>query len=930
MAKSDIITEFIDTLSNNGKYVHILCFTEHNMTMSDIDLLNIPNYTLATSFTRQKRNGGSCILIHNHIRYTEIDFVKLANVCNVFECCAVELTDHKIVILCIYRVPGPQKIDIFFDNLTYILEQICYKNRHKIIICGDFNIDMLQKTKYSSLFKRLLKEFNLKIEIQQQTRPSSGTCLDNIFHNIRGCNSEILELGVSDHLAQLMQFPVKQTCALKYYYVQKRDYSKENIDRFRQCMGSLSFSDIFEENDSNKKFNAFFDLFKLFYDLCFPILRCKISTTYRPKWITRGIKVCSKKRRSLLWQYRLNPNKDTKTALSTFSARYRRVIKQTQKAQNSYYIENSYNKSKATWKVINNLKSNVPKTHINAIEVKNTYITNPQSIAQYFNDYFIDLVQSNVDCQTYDNANVLKSHKSMFMEPIVPKEMLTIINNLKNTNSTGYDDIKTSVIKSVGPIVAPVLCDTVNACIYNGVFPEALKISIIKPMHKKDEKTKMCNYRPVALIPIFAKIFEKVIYNRLNNYFEKNNIFCQEQMGFRQNKTINMAVYNFLKNIHHNMDNRKPVAAMYMDMTRAFDYVDHKILLKKLYSYGIRGNVVKLIQSYLEGRKQFTQISQVNIKTKTETTYSSSTRTILYGVPQGSVLGPLLFICYINDFPNVTNHQMCLFADDSTIVFDKGNFKEIELEINTNLVSVIEWLNANNLKINLTKTKVMDFKLRQKTPTQYQVRYKGDAVLETKTTKFLGLHIDNDMSWQSQIDSVCLKLYRFSYALYMLGKIANKTALLTAYHGYVASTLRYGLIFWGNAANISSVLLAQKRCIRSICKLKTTDTCKPHFRDLNILTVPSLYIYEVLMFVKNNMHLFSHVESQRRSDKLQTIATKTAFAHKSVYAMAPKLYNKLPCDIRNSKNNNEFKNKLFKLLNDKVYYSVKEYLDDKF
>lgn len=898
--------------------------------MSDVDLLNIPNYTLATSFTRQKRNGGSCILIHNHIRYTEIDFVKVTNVGNVFECCAVELTDHKITIVCIYRVPGPNKMEIFFDNLTFILGQICYRNGHKIIICGDFNIDILQKTKHSSIFKRLLKGFNLKIEIEKPTRPSSGTCLDNILHNIRGCNSEILELGVSDHLAQLMQFPVQQTCALKYYYVKKRDYSKENMYRFSQCIGNLSFSDIFEANNSNEKYNAFFELFKLFYDLCFPIVRCKIPTTHKPKWITPGIRICSKKRRSLLWQYRLNPNKDTKSALSTFSARYRRVIKQTQKAQNSYYIETSNNKSKATWKIINNLKSSVPKTHISAIEVNNKCITNPQIIAQNFNDYFIDLVQSNVNCQTYNNPNVLKSHKSMFMEPVVPKEMITIIKNLKNTNSTGYDDIKTSVIKSVGPIIAPVLCDIINACIHNGVFPEALKISIIKPLHKKDDKTKMCNYRPIALIPIFSKILEKVIYIRLNKYFEKNNIFCKEQMGFRQNKTINMAVYNFLKKIHHNMDNRKPVVAMYMDMTRAFDFVDHKILLKKLYSYGIRGTVLDLIQSYLEGRKQCTQISQVDIKSKTETIYSSSTRTISYGVPQGTVLGPFFFICYINDFPNVTSHQMCLFADDSTIVFDKGNFEDIELDINTDLVSIIEWLNANNLKINLTKTKIMNFKLRQRKPTQYQIGYKGDAVLEASTTKFLGLHIDNDMTWKTQIDSVCLRLYRFSYALYMLGKVANKTALLTAYHAYVASTLRYGLIFWGNATNVSTVLLAQKRCIRAICKLRTTDTCKPHFRDLNILTVSSLYIYEVLMFVKTNIHLYNHVESQRRSDKLETIITRTAFAYKSVYAMAPKLYNKLPCHIRNSKNYNEFKSNLFKLLNDKVYYSVKEYLDDKF
>jgi hypothetical protein len=209
------------------------------------------------------------------------------------------------------------------------------------------------------------------------------------------------------------------------------------------------------------------------------------------------------------------------------------------------------------------------------------------------------------------------------MQPTSPQEVLNIIYSLKNSNSTGYDGICTKVIKTVAHILASPISYIINLCIEQGIFPEKLKVAIVRPLFKKGDKENMDNYRPIALLSIFSKIIGKVIYNRLSLYFESNNLFAQEQKGFRKNKSINMAIFDLLQVIMTSMDKRQPVCALYMDLTKAFDLVNHDILMHKLYSYGIRGNVHDLLMSYLSGRRQVVQMDYLSLKTRSEVTLSS-------------------------------------------------------------------------------------------------------------------------------------------------------------------------------------------------------------------------------------------------------------------------------------------------------------------
>lgn len=414
-----------------------------------------------------------------------------------------------------------------------------------------------------------------------------------------------------------------------------------------------------------------------------------------------------------------------------------------------------------------------------------------------------------------------------------------------------------------------------------------------------------------------------------------NKVLCPEQFGFRDKKSTTHAGFEFIKYITESINGGTPVATLFLDMTKAFDFVNHSKLLIKLERYGIRGRAHDWIRSYLTNRVQCTEINRLTLANNTavKQVFRSQPKVNHTGVPQGSILGPLLFIIYINDLPNATRHKVVMFADDTTIMVKCDNSLTFNQDINNSLYDIINWMDINDLKINISKTKFMQIQSYNSNRLPMTVEYENEKVEEASSIKFLGFTLDKHLHWKDHIEQVCNRLNRFVFALRRLRDTVSVEAALTAYHGYVSSVLRYGLILWGNSVDVERVLIIQKKCIRVICNAWSDDSCVPLFKKLHILPLPCLYIKEICIFVDTHRHLFKKRAEVLDRQTRQTIMNllfkprvRKMIYGKNVFNMCIVIYNKLPKDIKLLKGNS-FKSKLTAWLLDKCFYSVKKYLD---
>lgn len=366
--------------------------------------------------------------------------------------------------------------------------------------------------------------------------------------------------------------------------------------------------------------------------------------------------------------------------------------------------------------------------------------------------------------------------------------------------------------------------------------------------------------------------------------------------------------------------------AVCLDLSKAFDSVEHDLLIKKLAVYGIRGVALKLIQSYLKHRKQC-----VVERDKQGIIIKSEKKIIKRGVPQGSILGPLLYILYTNKLPDVIDQQIVQFADDTSIIFSEIPEKDIKKEILDALNLLNQWFKDNNLQLNVAKTQMITFSYLPQDETI--LTYDRLNIKSSNTVKFLGINLDCRLDWKFHIDSLAQNMAQYCYALGVVARFVNVEAAFIAYHAYIQSRVRYGIIFWANASDAYRILNLQKKCLRCILDKRPRDSCRNIFREKKILTLFCLYIYEAVIFVKENILLFKtleHEHNTRYKKNLSTNKINFSYIQKNVEFSITKIYNKLPSELKNL-HINKLKRELKQILIKKAYYTIEEYfLDNSF
>ena len=411
------------------------------------------------------------------------------------------------------------------------------------------------------------------------------------------------------------------------------------------------------------------------HDRCFKLVRLSRKCTKDKIWITRGIKRSSNCKNRLYKKWL-----STKSSVDEKKYKdYLRIFKKvTHAAQVAYYRElfdTRTNTIKQLWTNLNKISSLSAvktKTIINKLSHNGTDFTEPRDICNTINDYFCSIGENLADslkpCGQLDfKRYCLDSVKdSMYCNPVTPDEIVKIINSFPNNKSPGTDNINSKILKEISDITATPLMYIFNLSFSSGTVPNLLKIAKVIPAYKKGERNLPGNYRPISLLSIFDKIMEKLMYRRLINFLDKNETLYKYQFGFRKNYSTIQAVLEVVDSIYQHWDDNEIIVGIYLDLQKAFDTVNHSILLQKLHHYGIRGTILEWFTSYLYQRKQFT-VLQDNY---------SELKTVRIGVPQGSVLGPLLFLIYVNDIQYaVPNADVKLFADDTNLFLHNNDPK---------------------------------------------------------------------------------------------------------------------------------------------------------------------------------------------------------------------------------------------------------------
>ena len=396
---------------------------------------------------------------------------------------------------------------------------------------------------------------------------------------------------------------------------------------------------------------------------------------------------------------------------------------------------------KNTWKGIKNILSLGNKNHsqITQIDYKGKSISSNPEIADAFNDFF-----TNVGPKLDELIPINKGHRnpkyylktqvpySLLLSPTNPQEICDIINTLDDSKSTGTCTIPTRLIKVARAQISIPFSEICNLSFQEGISPEKNKIAKLIPIHKKGSIKDVNNYRPISLLPTFSKIMEKLVANRLNTYLELHNLIYPDQYGFRSGCSTTHSLISITENIKKTIEEKTFGCGVFIDLKKAFDTVSHDILLQKMEHYGIKDMALAWFKSYLTDRKQFVSLDGVD----------SNIKFISCGVPQGSVLGPLLFLLYINNLPNISKHlKFFFFADDTNIYYVANDLKNLEKKINKELQKLYEWLCVNRLTLNISKTNFIIFHAINKPKVPVTILINKIAIEETKYVKYLGILI---------------------------------------------------------------------------------------------------------------------------------------------------------------------------------------------
>ena len=869
-----------------------------------------------------RNGGGVCIYLRTNLNYR----IRNDLINDHLECLFVEVSKPRSTPFLVgtwYRPPNsPPNL---FSEFEKVIAKIDAENK-ELYLLGDINCNLLPEanTYDSSYLTNIFDIFGLSQLITEPTRvtPVSKTLIDLCITNSleKVTNSGVIHLGISDHS---LVFLTRKT----HYHrngprvIETRQFKHFNRGKFLSDLNQLPWANVDLYSDPNDMWREWKEMFLGCVDKHAP-LKLKRIRKKRSPWITREL-LCKIRKRDFLKKKAISSNNSaTWDQFKRARNQANNAIKLAKKRYVSDNLKANKGNSRKTWKVINELTSRNSGKSANILEIKadNRIVSSPMDIAEAINEHFSNVAQvlaQDIPVVDVNPESYLEPTDSLFSLQIPSvNTVFSFLSKIDEKKATGLDRIPSNLLKMAASIVAPSLTSIFSKSILTGIYPNDWKAAKVTPLFKKGLKSDPNNYRPISVIPVVSKVLEKIVYNQLYHYLDDNKLLLGCQSGFRSLHSTLTALLEATDAWSVNIDNGLLNGVVFIDLTKAFDTIDHEIILRKMSYLGVDQAAIKWFSSYLSGR---TQRCSVNGKL-------STARTLSCGVPQGSILGPLLFLIYINDLPNsLQNAVPRMFADDTNLTLSVKTLTELKLALAPELNSLSCWLKANKLSLNVAKTELMIIGSRQRLSAQcddVEIRIDDQIIERVDHTKSLGLFIDAHLSWCKHVEEICKKVSSAIGALKRVRPFISKETAIQIYNALIIPHFDYCSPVWDCLSGYLSDKLQklQNRAARVITK-SPFDTSSNHL--LSTLDWERLFLRRkkqkaLMMFKTMNglapdylQSLFSQrhsVYNLRDSEgKLTLPKPNTNYLKRSFSYSGAMLWNNLPKCLKNAVSVNNFK-----------------------
>ena len=833
--------------------------------------------------------------------------------------CEIRINNNKFLVGVVYRPPNSPVS--FWDDFQISYDMARASGINNIFVLGDLNADA--NTPQGIKLQQFCTSNLVSMHINEPTRitDTSSSCLDQILSN-KPCfvlETEVLPPILNcDHcvVSAKLSFKYKQELSYERFIW---EYAKADFDLFRNSLANFNWDTCFLSDDVNTCCKAWTDSFLEVARRCIPSKTIIIRPNDLPwydgtlRYLKRGVvrahKKAKKHDRPEDWANFRNLRNDYQEHLQSAEEQYNLKL--------SASLCNPGTKNKTWWRTVKYFLNRNHCSNIPPLLHNDEYISDNFSKAEVFNSFFLS--QCNVDSSssTLPPLNLQPATRTLSSVHILENEVMEILNNIDVSKATGPDEISPRLLKEAAPSICSSLTRLCNLSLNHNSFPSPWKCANVIPLHKKDAESLCNNYRPISLLSCVSKVMERIVFKHVFNFFRDNLVLSSHQSGFIPgDSTVNQ-----LLSLYHELclavDLRKDVRVVFLDVSKAFDKVWHSALLHKLEKNGISGNLLAWFHSYLSDRKQ-----RVLIKGQ-----SSNWGNINAGVPQGSVLGPLLFLIFINDIVDVVNSNIKLFADDTSLYLTVDDPQTAAGTLNTDLSSLDDWSKQWLISFNALKTNSMTVSRKAHQLPHPPLFFQNHQLEDVSYHRHLGITLRSNLTWSQHINQIVQKANKLINILKCLQFRLDRNSLETIYISFIRPLLEYGSPIWdgctqADADRLESIQIAAARVITGA--MKGTSVSKLYeeigwetlaerrkkakliimYKIINNLT--PTYLRDLL---PETPPLAMNHNTRHRPD-IYPFRARTSLFEKSFFPSTVRLWNQLPHEIRNAVSLSQFKSKL--------------------